>query len=109
MGGTVGTPFRLEQEGALVATGVLGGEPLRLVPGAYTLHVEGRRPFEAPVRVESGERLTVTLEVEGERATPRETREPVEYVACEDGGPTAEAREANAPEADAPPPGASGG
>lgn len=83
LAGTVGTAFRVQREGSEVAAGVLGGdEPVRLEAGDYTVELEGFPPLRTPVTLASGERLTLTIEIEKERARPSARSTPTGYSAC---------------------------
>jgi len=88
LAGTVGTRFRVHRDGSEVAAGVLGGDaPLRLDAGSYTIHLDGIPPFSTPVTLSSGERLTLTIEIEGARVRPAARSVPTAYTAC-DASPT---------------------
>ncbi len=41
-------------------------------------------PFSTPVALASGERLTLTIEIENDRARPAERSVPTVYTACGD-------------------------
>ena len=85
LAGTVGTAFRVHRDGREVAAGTLGGDaPLRLEAGSYTVHLNGTPPFSTPVTLASGERLTLTIEIEDDGARPAERSVPTVYTACGD-------------------------
>jgi len=57
---TVEVPFEVLLDGTVVATGVVNGEPLTLVPGSYVVRVlTGSAPAEHAVAITSGETTTV--------------------------------------------------
>jgi hypothetical protein len=57
---TVEVPFEVLRDGTVVATGVVNGEPLTLVPGPYVVRVlTGSAPSERPVEITAGETTTV--------------------------------------------------
>jgi Mg-chelatase subunit ChlD len=85
LAGTVGTAFRVFRDGSEVAAGTLGGNtPIRLGAGHYSVQLDGNSPFSTPVTLTSGERLILTLEIEGDRARPAERSVPTVYTACSD-------------------------
>jgi hypothetical protein len=57
---------------------------MRLEPGNYTVQLDGTPPFSTPVALVGGERLSLTIEIEDDRARPAERRVPTAYTACSD-------------------------
>jgi hypothetical protein len=48
-------------QGGIVAEGLAGGEPVRVMPGAYTVRLKGQPNRSQPVTVKPKETVTVQL------------------------------------------------
>jgi Mg-chelatase subunit ChlD len=84
---TVATAFTVYQDNTVVATGSLGSsDPLILPEGNYRVTLDSMPPREVNITLAPRDRLTVTLEKNGDYVTHAEHREVVEHQSC-DGDP----------------------
>jgi Mg-chelatase subunit ChlD len=81
--GTVGTPLRVFSGNTVVANSALGStEPMIIPEGYYRVQVDGSPPFEVPVSLVPGERMTMTLEKAANAVSHSESRQNVGYTPC---------------------------
>jgi len=81
---TVGTPFRVFRDDTVVAKGSLGSdEPLLLPEGDYRVQIESMPPQEVQISLDPRDRLTLTMEKEGDAVSHFERRDRLEYTSCE--------------------------
>ena len=93
---TVGTPFRVMRDAVEVAKGTLGtDERIHLPGGDYLVQLDSAPPHALPITLASEENLTVVLQREETGVADRTSREPTEYIACDDEGAEAPAEEAS--------------
>ena len=84
---TVATAFTVYYQGSVVANGSLGSnEPIVLPAGDYKVVLESSPPREVDVTLAPRDRLTLTMEKQGDYVSPVENREVVEHQPC-DGDP----------------------
>ena len=81
---TVATAFTVYQDNTVVATGSLGSsEPLILPEGNYRVALDSSPPREVDITLAPRDRLTLTMEKQGDYVSPVEHREVVEHQSCD--------------------------
>ncbi|MGB5690118.1 MAG: VWA domain-containing protein [Woeseiaceae bacterium] len=81
---TVATSFTVYYQGSVVANGSLGSnESIVLPAGDYKVVLDSSPPREVNVSLAPRDRLTVTLEKQGDYVTHAEQREVVEHQSCD--------------------------
>jgi Mg-chelatase subunit ChlD len=82
---TVATSFRVFKGSTEVASGSLGSDkPLFLPEGDYRVELDSSPPKNVQVSLASRDRLTLTLEKQGDYVTHFERRDRMQYRSCED-------------------------
>ena len=82
---TVATSYSVFKGSTEVASGSLGsGEPMYLPEGDYRVVLNSSPPQQVPVSLSSRDRVTVTLEKQGDFVSHVERRGQMEYRSCED-------------------------
>ena len=82
---TVATSFSVFKGSTAVANGSLGSDkPLYLPEGDYRLELHSSPPQNIQISLAPRDRLTLTLEKEGDFVSHFERRERIEYRSCED-------------------------
>ena len=82
---TVGTSFRVFNGSTEVANGSLGSdEPLFLPGGDYTVELDSLPPQVVHISLAPRDRLTLTLEKEGDHVSHFERRNRLQYTSCDD-------------------------
>ena len=85
----VGTAFRVEREGEVVARGALGsGESISLPEGLYDVHLESQPAQQAEVTLRSEQGTTIAWERKGSSLSHTLRRRSTDYTACWDDPPT---------------------
>ncbi len=81
---TVATSFTVYYQGSVVANGSLGSnESIVLPAGDYKVVLDSSPPREVNISLAPRDRLTVTLEKQGDYVTHAEQREVVEHQSCD--------------------------
>lgn len=82
---TVATSFSVYKGNTVVASGSLGSEqPMYLPEGDYRVELHSSPPQSVDISLSPRDRVTVTLEKEGEYVSHSESRDRIEYRSCED-------------------------
>lgn len=82
---TVATSFSVFKSGTEIANGSLGSdEPLYLPEGNYRVELDSTPPQNVSISLEPRDRLTLTLEKEGDMVSHFERRDRMQYRSCED-------------------------
>jgi len=81
---TVATAFTVYKGSMEIANGSLGsGEPMILPQGDYRIELDSSPPQDVQVRLAPRDRLTLTLERQGDLVSHNELRDALTYTACE--------------------------
>ena len=80
---TVGTPYSVWSDGAMVAESALGGGPLLLPPADYVVQLASTPARTLPVHVSREETATLVLSREGRAVSYEVRRAPADYTPCE--------------------------
>lgn len=82
---TVATSFSVFKDSTEVASGSLGSDkPLYLPEGDYRVELHSSPPQNVPISLAPRDRVTLTLEKEGDFVSHFERRDRMEYKSCED-------------------------
>lgn len=82
---TVATSFSVFKDSTEVASGSLGSDkPLYLPEGNYRVELHSSPPQNVPISLAPRDRVTLTLEKEGDFVSHFERRDRMEYKSCED-------------------------
>jgi hypothetical protein len=79
---TVGTPYSVWSNGAMVAESALGGRPLMLPPSEYVVRLKSTPPRSLPVHLSREEAATLVLRREGQAVSYEVRRAPADYTPC---------------------------
>ncbi len=79
---TVGTPYSVWSDGAMIARAALGAGPLLLPPGDYVVQLASTPPRTLPVTVSREEAATLVLSREGRAVSYEVRRTPADYAPC---------------------------
>jgi len=82
---TVATSFSVFKDNTEIASGSLGSDkPLYLPGGDYRVELHSSPPRNVPISLAPRDRVTLTLEKEGDFVSHFERRDRMEYKSCED-------------------------